>query len=55
MDKNSATLEDMSLKFETSEINIMLIFSNVEINSDSNKDKINYWINPNTLYFNEKH
>lgn len=55
MDKNSATLEDMSLKFETSEINIMLIFSNVEINSYSNKDEINYWINPNTLYFNEKH
>lgn len=54
MEESPAKLEDMSLKFETSEINIMLIFSNVQINSDSNKDKINYWINPNTLYFNEK-
>jgi len=49
-----APLDDMSLKLETSEISIMLIFSNVEISVDPQSDTISYGINLYSMYLNEK-
>ncbi len=49
----SATLEDMTYLIETPEITVLLVFNNIEINSDNQNDKINYWINMNALYMKE--
>ncbi|HZK58009.1 MAG TPA: DUF4153 domain-containing protein [Clostridia bacterium] len=50
----SATIEDMSMEFETSEIKGLLIFNNVDISIDLRSDKMGYWINPSILYIDEK-
>ncbi|MDW5300232.1 MAG: DUF4153 domain-containing protein [Sedimentibacter sp.] len=47
-------LNDMSLKIETSEISIMLIFNNVEIVVDPQSDTIIYGMNLYSIYLNEK-
>ncbi|MGI6728284.1 MAG: hypothetical protein ACOX4P_07040 [Anaerovoracaceae bacterium] len=49
-----ATVDDLSLHLETEEIKIMLVFNNVEINFDPRGDTVNYWLNLNSLYLNEK-
>ncbi len=49
-----ASLEDMSLKLEVPEVNVMIVFSDIDINVDVESDKINYWINPEVLYINER-
>lgn len=49
-----ATLEDMSLKLETQELSVLLVFSNVEMYVDPTQDRINYYLNLNALYLNEK-
>ncbi|NDL66826.1 DUF4153 domain-containing protein [Anaerotalea alkaliphila] len=49
-----ATLEDMSLRLETPEVDILLVFGNVDIHVDTRQDTINYWINLNALYLREK-
>ena len=49
-----ANLDDMSLKLESDEINVLLVFSNVEINVDPKNDTINYWITLDSLYMVEK-
>ena len=49
-----ANLDDLSLKLESEEINVLLVFSNVEINIDPRNDVINYWIALNSLYMAEK-
>lgn len=54
MNRSPAPMEDMSMKFETSEIKVLLIFNNIDINLDTRSDKINYWINLSSLYIDEK-
>jgi len=49
-----ATLEDMSLQLETPEVNVLLVFNNIDINVDPRQDIINYWLNLNMLYLKEK-
>ncbi|MBE0451657.1 MAG: DUF4153 domain-containing protein [Clostridia bacterium] len=51
--EENVTLEDMTYLIETPEITVLLVFNNIEINSDNQNDKINYWINMNTLYMKE--
>ena len=52
--RSSVSIEDMSMEFETPEIKGLLIFNSVDISLDYRSDKISYWINPDTLYINEK-
>ena len=49
-----ATVSDMSLKLETPEVTVLLLFSNIDINGDPQKDTLNYWLNLSALYLNEK-
>ena len=49
-----ATLEDMSLAFSTPEVDIMLIFNNINIGLDAERDMIDYWFALNTIYIKEK-
>ncbi len=49
-----AALEDMLLTIETEEIKVLLVFNNIELSVDPEKDSINYWINLKSLYFTEK-
>lgn len=51
---SQATFEDMSLELETSEINVLLVFKNIEINVNPREDIINYWMNLDALYLKEK-
>ncbi len=52
--KHSATIEDMSMEFETPEIKGLLILNSIDISVDPRLDKISYWIYPGTLYIDEK-
>ncbi len=52
--RRSATIEDMSMEFETPEIKGLLILNSIDINVDPRLDKISYWIYPGTLYIDEK-
>ena len=52
--ETKATFKDMSLKLETSEVAVLLVFKNIEINVNVRDDIINYWINLDALYINEK-
>ncbi|MDI9475522.1 MAG: hypothetical protein ACOX0L_00645 [Natronincolaceae bacterium] len=54
MNRSSVPIEDMSMKFETPELRGLLIFNSVDISLDPRLDKISYWINPGTLYIDEK-
>ena len=47
-------LKDMSINIETSEVEVFLIFRHVEANVDPQDDIINYWVDLDALYFNEK-
>jgi len=49
-----SALEDMSFELENNEIAVLLIFNNIEINIDPQSDRINYWLNLNSLYLKEK-
>ncbi len=48
------TIEDLSLKLETPELSVLLVFNNIDINVDVRNDQINYWFNLNAIYLNEK-
>lgn len=48
-----ASLEDMILKLEYPEINVMLVFNSISINVDIERDKINYWANLEDIYIRE--
>ncbi len=50
----TGTLEDMTLKLETPEADLLLVFKNVEINVDTQQDKITYFMNLGQIYMNEK-
>lgn len=49
-----ASLEDMSMRIETPELSILIVFNNAEINVDPQNDVINYWIGLNSFYIKEK-
>ncbi|MDD3350757.1 MAG: DUF4153 domain-containing protein [Eubacteriales bacterium] len=47
-------LEDMTMKLETAEISVLLVFSNVDINVNTKQDEFYYWLSLSALYMNEK-
>lgn len=49
-----ATLDDMSVIFESSEIAVMIVFHDISINVDPQNDDIFYWMNPLGVYVHEK-
>lgn len=49
-----ADLDDMSIKLESEEVSVLIVFNNVDINLHPMKDEINYWFNMNMLYFKGK-
>lgn len=49
-----ASLDDMSFVLENEEVAVLLIFSNVDINVDTQNDRINYWLNLSMIYLKEK-
>ena len=49
-----AAFDDMSMKLETPEISVLLVFGNMDINVDTRNDVINYFVNLRDLYMNEK-
>lgn len=49
-----ATIEDMTEKFETPEIEVLIIFNSVDIGIYGNNEDINYWLNLNSIYIKEK-
>ena len=48
-----AAIEDMSLRFETPEIDALLLFNYIEISVDTNNDVISYWLDLEGLYIKE--
>lgn len=48
------TIDDMSLKLETGEMNIMIVFENIEVSVDNQQDKTYYWLNIKAIYLNER-
>jgi hypothetical protein len=50
----AVSIEDMSIKYETSEAEIMIVFRDLSISLDTREDRINYWINPDAMYIREK-
>lgn len=53
-ESSKATVKDLSLQLETPEVKVLLVFSTIDINADVRADRINYWLNLNVLYLNEK-
>ncbi|MPM13505.1 hypothetical protein SDC9_59862 [bioreactor metagenome] len=49
----AAALEDMSLRVETQEAAVLLVFSNVEFSVDTSSDTFNYWVVLKGLYLRE--
>lgn len=49
-----ATLDDMSYRFETEDIEVLVIFSSVDIGIYSGSEEINYWLNLDKVYIREK-
>lgn len=43
----------MSLQLETAEAEVLLVFSNTQINVDATNDTITYWFSLKDLYFRE--
>ena len=50
----AAQLDDMSLKYETGEVSVMIVFRNVDIYVNTRDDIINYGFNLDAVYMNEK-
>lgn len=48
------TLDDMSVKLETPEVSVMIVFTSVEINEDNQQGTVNYMLNLNGIYIKEK-
>lgn len=49
-----ATLEDMSIRLETPQVKVMIVFSNIYIHKDLEEDELICRLNPTALYFGEK-
>ncbi len=52
--QRTATAEDMSLKLESAEVELLLVFSYIDISIDVRSDMHNYWFSLNSAYINEK-
>lgn len=50
----TATLDDMCLKLETPEVNLLLVFGDANMSVYTGDDDVSYWLNLNSLYMNEK-
>ncbi len=50
----TATISDMTFTIETPEVSVLLVFNNVNVDLDISRDKLNYWVNLNAVYFKEK-
>ncbi|HPE16277.1 MAG TPA: DUF4153 domain-containing protein [Oscillospiraceae bacterium] len=48
-----AAPEDMSLRFETAEADVLLVFSNVSVTVDTVNDTVDYWVVLRDLYLKE--
>lgn len=53
MQSSQAGLEDMSYSIEIPEANILLVFGNVSINTDTRTGRIDYWLDLRMLYLSE--
>ena len=51
---HAAGLADMSVKLETPEVNIMVVFGEVHINLNNRENKTNYNLNLDAIYLQEK-
>lgn len=51
---NEGTLEEMSHKFESSEVEVLLVFGNIDFSVNVKEDQMHYWINLDTMYMREK-
>lgn len=47
-------LDDMTMKIDTPEVSMLLVFTNLQINVDNQQDTINYYLNLGQIYMNEK-
>ena len=54
IETSHGTIEDMSLTIEAPEVNIMLVFSTININKDPETGRMDYWLEPRILYMREK-
>ena len=49
----AVSIDDMSIKFDTPEAEVMIVFRDLSISLDTREDRINYWINPDAMYIRE--
>lgn len=49
-----ADFDDMVIKLESPDINVMLVFNSISIDVDVKRDSVNYWMDLGSLYINEK-
>ncbi|MGE5423362.1 MAG: DUF4153 domain-containing protein [Ignavibacteriales bacterium] len=54
MEPIEGSVEDMSVRLETPEVEVLLVFNNIEIGVDPREDRINYGFGLHALYMNEK-
>ena len=47
-------LEDMSERFDSENIEVLVVFNTSEINLDAKNDRITYWLSLNSIYLKEK-
>ena len=47
-------LEDMSERFDSDKIEVLVVFNTAEINLDAKNDRITYWLSLNSIYLKEK-
>lgn len=52
--QQAATVEDMSLKLESPEVELLLLFGYVDISLDVRSDTHTYWFSLSGVYMNEK-
>jgi hypothetical protein len=48
-----ATPEDMTLRLDTEEVSVLLVFDNISISLDTVNDRIEYWLTIKNLYLHE--
>lgn len=48
------TMEDVTLRLESTEVDVMLVFQHIDINLYVKEDRIFYYMTPDSIYFSEK-
>ena len=51
---NEATFEEMSHKLESEEVEVLLVFENIDFSVNVKEDAMRYWINLDVMYMKEK-